>query len=140
MVGIGLLMIGIGVVSAIQYFRGRLFKSKWLHGWWMLMMPSGFIALLAGWFVTEIGRQPWTAYGIIRTADSVSPAILGGQVAWSLLAFVIMYTLVFGAGSYYIIRLIGKGIPSAKDKEQYYKHGIEASVIESTKKKRDKNV
>ena len=133
MVGLGMLMVLIGFVSAIQYFRGKLFECKWLHGWWMLMMPSGFIALLAGWFVTEIGRQPWTAYEIIRTAESVSPAILGPQVAWSLLSFIVMYTLVFGAGSYYILNLIGKGIPKKDDKEQYYKHGVEASVIESRK-------
>lgn len=132
MVGLGMLMVLIGLVSAIQYLRGKLFESRWLHGWWMLMMPSGFIALLAGWFVTEIGRQPWTTYNVLRTAESVSPAILGPQVAWSLLAFVVMYTLVFGAGSYYILRLIGKGIPINDDDEQYYKHGIEASVIEST--------
>jgi cytochrome d ubiquinol oxidase subunit I len=134
MVGLGMLMILIGATSALQYFRGRLFDSKWLHGWWMLMMPSGFVALLAGWFVTEIGRQPWTAYGIIRTAESVSPAILGPQVAWSLLAFVIMYTFVFGAGSYYILKLIRIGIPAANDKEQYYKHSIEASVVEASTK------
>ncbi|MDB2415041.1 cytochrome ubiquinol oxidase subunit I [Rickettsiales bacterium] len=134
MVGLGILMVIIGLVSAIQYFRGKLFESRWLHGWWMLMMPSGFIALLAGWFVTEIGRQPWTAYGVIRTAESVSPAILGPQVAWSLLSFVVIYTLVFGAGSYYILKLIGKGITKEDDKEQYYKHGVEASVIESVAK------
>jgi cytochrome d ubiquinol oxidase subunit I len=110
MVGIGLLMALLGVISAVQYFRGRLFDSRFLQGWWMLMMPSGFTALLAGWFVTEVGRQPYTAYGVIRTAQSVSPAILGPQVAWSLLAFVIMYTFVFGAGSYYILKLIRKGI------------------------------
>lgn len=132
MVGLGMLMILIGTVSAVQYFRGKLFESRWLHGWWMLMMPSGFVALLAGWFVTEIGRQPFTAYGVIRTAESVSPAILGPQVAWSLLAFVILYVFVFGAGSYYILKLIGKGIPVAHDKEQYYKHGMEASVIEES--------
>ena len=140
MVGLGLLMILIGAVSAVQYFRGKLFESRWLHGWWMLMMPSGFVALLAGWFVTEIGRQPWTAYGIIRTAESVSPAILGPQVAWSLMAFVVMYTFVFGAGSYYILKLIGKGISAANDKEQYYKHGIEASVIETSVPQGGKNV
>lgn len=129
MVGLGLLMVAIGAVSAVQYFRGKLFETRWLHGWWMLMMPSGFIALLAGWFVTEIGRQPWTAYGIIRTAHSASPALLGPQVAWSLMAFVVMYTLVFGAGSYYILRLIGKGIPAADEKEQYYRHSKEAAAV-----------
>ena len=121
-------MILIGAVSAIQYLRGKLFESRWLHGWWMLMMPSGFVALLAGWFVTEIGRQPWTTYGVIRTAESVSPAILGPQVAWSLLAFVVMYIFVFGSGTYYILKLIGKGIPVADQKEQYYRHTMEASV------------
>ncbi|WP_339040234.1 cytochrome ubiquinol oxidase subunit I [Candidatus Lariskella endosymbiont of Hedychridium roseum] len=131
MVGIGMLMIGIGIVSTLQYFRGKLFQSKWLHIWWILMIPSGFIAILAGWFVTEIGRQPWTAYGIIRTAQSVSPAILGEQIAWSLAAFIVMYTLIFSAGIYYIVKLIRNGIPVTESGEQYYKHGIEASVIES---------
>lgn len=131
MVGIGMLMVLIGAVSAVQFFRGRLFKTRWLQIWWMGMMPTGFIALLAGWFVTEIGRQPWTAYGIIRTAESVSPAILGPQVAWSLLAFVVMYILVFGAGSYYILKLIGKGIPAIKDEEQYYSHGVEATAVKA---------
>ena len=140
MVGIGLLMIGMGFISVLQYFLGKLFTTRWLHAGWMLMMPSGFIALLAGWFVTEIGRQPWTAYGIIRTTESVSPAILGPQVAWSLLAFVMMYTFVFGAGSYYILKLIFKGIPIVQDGEQFYKHGIEASLIESRAIQGDKDV
>lgn len=135
MVGIGMLMILVGGVSATQYFRKKLFDSRWLHGIWILMMPSGFIALLAGWFVTEIGRQPWTAYGVIRTIHSVSPAILGPQVAWSLLAFVVMYIFVFGAGSYYILTLIAKGISISEEKEQFYKHGLEASVIEASKSK-----
>ncbi len=123
MVGIGFLMVAIGLFSAVQYFRGKLFESKFLKFWWMLMMPSGFVALLAGWFVTEIGRQPFTAYGVIRTAESVSPAITGPQVAISLLAFVIMYIFVFGAGSYYILKLIKKGVVAViKSDEQYYKH------------------
>jgi len=129
MVGIGLLMMTMGVLSVIQYYRGKLFETKWLQALWMLMMPSGFIAILAGWFVTEIGRQPYTVYGLLRTAESVSPAILGPQVAISLLAFIVVYCLIFSAGSYYILRLIGKGMPIAEDKEQYYKHSKEASVI-----------
>jgi len=129
MVGIGLLMMTMGILSVIQYYRGKLFETKWLQALWMLMMPSGFIAILAGWFVTEIGRQPYTVYGLLRTAESVSPAILGPQVAISLLAFIVVYCLIFSAGSYYILRLIGKGMPIAEDKEQYYKHSKEASVI-----------
>lgn len=138
MVGIGFLMLAIGTFSTIQYFRGKLFDSKFLKIWWMLMMPSGFIALLAGWFVTEVGRQPFTAYGIIRTIHSVSPAITGPQVALSLLAFVIMYVFVFGSGSYYILKLIKKGVPAvSKDEEQYYQHSKEALI---SKIKGDKNV
>lgn len=133
MVGLGFIMIAIAAVSAFKYFRGRLFDTRWLHWWWNLMIPAGFVALLAGWFVTEIGRQPFTAYGIIRTAHSVSPAILGPQVAWSLIAFIIMYTLIFGAGSYYILKLIKKGITTVDDQDQYYKHSIEASVVEGPK-------
>ena len=140
MVGLGMLMILTGAVSALQFIRRKLFESRWLHGWWMLMMPSGFVALLAGWFVTEIGRQPYTAYGVIRTIDSVSPAILGPQVAWSLLAFVVMYTFVFGAGSYYILKLIGKGIPAMGEKEQYYRHSKEASVVKAATTEGAKNV
>lgn len=133
MVGIGMLMILLGIMSAISYFRGRLFNSRVLQMAWIIMTPSGFVALLAGWFVTEIGRQPYTAYGLIRTAHSISPAILGPQVAWSLLAFVILYTFIFGAASYYIIRLIQKGLIIGNEPEQFYKHGIEASAIEGEK-------
>jgi len=115
MVGVGILMIMIGSVSVIQYLRGKLFQSCFLHGWWISMMPSGFIALLAGWFTTEIGRQPYTVYGIMRTIESFSSAITGPQVAWSLIAFIVMYTLIFGAGSYYILKLIYKGIPVIKE-------------------------
>lgn len=129
MVGIGLMMVAIGLVSAVQFFRKRLFETRWLHGWWMVMMPSGFIAILAGWFVTEIGRQPYTVYGVLHTAQSVSPAILGPQVAWSLASFIIIYTLIFGAGSYYILRLIGKGIVVAEGEEDYYEASKQASAV-----------
>lgn len=130
MVGIGLLMIAIGAVSAIQYYRGKLFTAKWLHGWWIAMIPSGFIALLAGWFVTEVGRQPYIAYGILRTSETVSPGIIGPQIAWSLLTFVIMYSFIFGAGSYYIIKLIRHGISPVDENDKYYQHGIHTSLIE----------
>ncbi len=130
MVGLGLLMILLSVTSAIQYMRGKLFDNPVMQAWWMLMMPSGFLAVLAGWFVTEVGRQPFTVYGVIRTTQSVSPAIISSEVGLSLLAFVIMYTFVFGAGSYYIIKLIRKGIPVINDEEQYYQHGKNASVVE----------
>ncbi len=69
------------------------------------MGPSGFIAVLAGWITTEVGRQPYTVYGLLRTADSVSP-IAAPAVAASLIAFIVVYFLVFGAGTYYLLRLM----------------------------------
>lgn len=140
MVGLGILMIAIGIMSTIAYLRGRLFNSTWLHIWWVWMIPSGFIALLAGWFVTEIGRQPWTAYGVIRTAESVSPAITGPQVAWSLAIFVIAYSFIFSAGIYYIVKLINHGISLDKEPGGYYEHSLEASAIKAITPKGGKNV
>lgn len=134
MVGIGMLMIVLGVISAWSYMRGRLYTRRWLQLVWMGMMPSGFVALLAGWFVTEIGRQPYTVYAVLRTADSISPAILGTQVLWSLLAFVLMYSFVFGAGSYYILRLIGKGPVGLQGTPKYYQHSIESSRFPANSK------
>lgn len=135
MVGLGVTMIVIGLFSALQYFRKRLFTSKVTQLLWMLMMPSGFISILAGWFVTEAGRQPWVVYGLLRTAEAVSPAITGPQVMFSLLAFVLIYTIIFGAASYYILKLIARGISVKDDEEGYYKHGIEFSVVEDPEKK-----
>lgn len=136
MVGIGTLMILIGLASVIQYGREKLFNTKWLHVWWVVMMPSGFIAIIAGWFVTEIGRQPFIVYHTIKTASAVSPAIVGLQVAWSLLAFVIMYAFIFGAGGFYIIKLIIKGILLPITTDQYYKHSKGASVVETVAPKK----
>lgn len=128
MVAIGMLMMLTGIISAYMHFRGTLYNNKYIHYWWMIMAPSGFVALLAGWFVTEIGRQPYTVYGVLKTADSISPAILGPQVAVSLLAFIVIYTFIFGAALFYISKLIRKGITVANDKEQYYLHGIESII------------
>lgn len=129
MVGIGILMLLLGLLSVIQYFRGKFFHSKFLQFSWMIMMPSGFVALLCGWFVTEIGRQPFIVYGVIRTTESISPSVVAPQLLWSLVSFIVMYILVFGAGSYYILKLIGKGITGEKNQDQYYRHSKEASIL-----------
>lgn len=128
MVGIGLLMVLTGVLGAVLYFRKRLFDSTWFQFWCMAMMPAGFIAVLAGWFVTEVGRQPYTVYGVLRTAESISP-VLAQQVAFSLLAFIIVYISVFGAATYYILQLIGKG-PAAADKTFGSHGGREQKKVE----------
>jgi cytochrome d ubiquinol oxidase subunit I len=104
MVGMGLLMITLGLASGVMRWRGRLYDTPWLHRAAIAMGPAGLVAVTAGWIVTEAGRQPFTVYGHLRTADSVSPIALPA-VATSLAAFAIVYFLVFGAGIWYLFKL-----------------------------------
>ena len=126
MVGLGMLMITTGVIAIVLYFKKRLFDTRWFQYWCMALTPAGFIAVLAGWFVTEVGRQPWIVYGLLRTADATSP-VIGTSIAISLAAFIIVYVFVFGAGSYYILRLIGKGPEDAQ--AAYGDHGVKKPLI-----------
>ena len=127
MVGIGMAMILTGVFAAFLYWRKRLFETRWFQWWCLLLAPAGFISVLAGWFVTEVGRQPYIVYGVLLTAETASP-VSGVQVALSLLAFVIIYGLVFGAGVYYIVRLILKG-PGENTQDAYGTHGVDKPPI-----------
>jgi cytochrome d ubiquinol oxidase subunit I len=122
MVGLGTLMALTGLLALILYFRKRLFDTRWFQLWCMALTPAGFIAVMAGWIVTEVGRQPFVAYGLVRTADAVSP-VAGSHVLATLSAFILCYTFVFGAGSYYILHLIAKG-PGIPEQEAYGTHGI----------------
>ena len=119
MVGLGLLMLLLGVVSLWARWRGRLYEWPLLHRFALLMAPTGFVAVIAGWVTTEVGRQPFTVYGLLRTADSVAP-LAAPAVAASLTAFVLVYFAVFGIGVWYILKLMatsphaGEGdVPSA---------------------------
>jgi cytochrome d ubiquinol oxidase subunit I len=105
MVGIGFLMLGVGLFSLYARWKGRLYQSRWLHLYALAMGPAGFIAVLAGWFTTEVGRQPFTIYGLLRTADSASP-LATPAVASSLLAFIVVYFIVYAAGLIYLFRLM----------------------------------
>ena len=105
MMGIGFAMLAIGAWSLFLRYRRRLYDSPWMHRVAILMGPSGFAALLAGWFTTEIGRQPYTVYGLMRTAESVSP-IDAAAVGASLVTFIVVYFAIFGAGTFYILRLM----------------------------------
>ncbi len=126
MVGIGMLMIATGVIAIVLYLKKRLFDTRWFQYWCMALTPAGFIAVLAGWFVTEVGRQPWIVQGLLRTEDATSP-VMGASIAISLAAFIIVYVFVFGAGSYYILKLIGKGPEDAE--AAYGDHGVEKPLI-----------
>jgi len=107
MLAMGFGMVGLGLVSLLLRMRGRLYDSPWLKRAAVLMGPAGLIAVICGWVVTEVGRQPYTVYGLLRTADSVSP-LDAPAVAASLVAFIIVYLLVFGAGTFYVLRMMGK--------------------------------
>ena len=108
MVGLGLLMLLLGVLGLILRLRKKLYDTRWFQGFALAMGPSGLIALLAGWITTEVGRQPWVVYGVLRTADAASP-LSSQQVGTSLLIIIIVYFLVFGTGTYYMLKLMAKG-------------------------------
>jgi cytochrome d ubiquinol oxidase subunit I len=105
MVGLGFLMMGLGLLSLWMRWRGALYQSRLLHTFALAMGPAGFVAVLAGWVTTEVGRQPFTVYGLLRTVDSVSP-LAAPAVASSLIAFIIVYFTIFAAGVVYILRLM----------------------------------
>jgi cytochrome d ubiquinol oxidase subunit I len=107
MVGLGVLMLITGLWSLWARYRKTLYTNTWLHRAALVMGPSGFVAVLAGWYTTEVGRQPFTVYGLLRTADSLSN-VDAEAVGASLVAFIVVYFVVFGAGVFYILRTVSK--------------------------------
>jgi cytochrome d ubiquinol oxidase subunit I len=109
MVGLGFAMLGLGIFSLVLRYRGTLYSQNWMHRAAILMGPMGFVAVLAGWVTTEVGRQPFTVYGLLRTSQSLAP-IEAPAVAASLIAFIVVYFFVFGAGTFYILRMMSKPV------------------------------
>lgn len=107
MVGLGFAMLVLGAWGIWARLRRRLYDTPMLHRFAVGMGPAGFIAVLAGWITTEVGRQPWVIYGHLLTADARSP-IGAPAVAASLVAFIIVYFVVFGMGTWYVLRLLSK--------------------------------
>ncbi|ENM6576457.1 cytochrome ubiquinol oxidase subunit I [Vibrio fluvialis] len=115
MAGLGMLMILSALTALWLRRKGKLYDTKLFHRFVLLMGPSGLIALLAGWFTTEIGRQPWVVYGMMRTRDAASNHDVL-QMSITLALFVIIYFSVFTVGITYMMRLVGKG-PTAVEQE-----------------------
>ena len=116
MVGIGVIMLGLVMVSWWLRFKGRLFETPWFLRACELVAPLGFVAVLAGWTTTEVGRQPWTVYGLLRTADSVSPSLTGTDVMISLAGYIVAYLIMFPAGLLIMARMVRRGpVDSAAD-------------------------
>ncbi|MCX2699231.1 cytochrome ubiquinol oxidase subunit I [Ochrobactrum chromiisoli] len=114
MVGLGMLMLLLGVWSVWLRLRSGLYVQKWFLRFAIWMGPSGLIAILAGWYTTEIGRQPWLVYGVMRTADGVSnhSAL---ALSTTLIIFMVMYFAVFGTGVSYMLKLVTKGPAKSED-------------------------
>src|SRR5215217_4475094 len=127
MVGIGLLMLATGMWSLWARWRKTLYTNTWLHRAALVMGPSGFVAVLAGWYTTEVGRQPYTVYGLMRTAESLSP-VGAPAVGASLVAFIIVYFVVFGAGVFYLLRLMRR-VPVLNDDHELDKGPHRAAGI-----------
>ncbi|MGH6778041.1 MAG: cytochrome ubiquinol oxidase subunit I [Bradyrhizobium sp.] len=122
MVGIGIIMLIVVIIGQTLQFKRRLFDSVWFLRLCQAVAPLGFVAVIAGWITTEVGRQPWTVYGLMRTADSVSPSLTGTDVAVSLALYVIVYLLMFPTGIAFMAGLVRRGPQEP---------GLEPELIES---------
>jgi cytochrome d ubiquinol oxidase subunit I len=108
MVGLGVAMIGLGLWGGYLCWRGDPAHTRWFLRAMVVMGPAGFVAVVSGWIVAEVGRQPYVIYGVLRTADAVSP-VRASVVSVSLLAFMVIYAIIFSVGALYILRLIDGG-------------------------------
>jgi cytochrome d ubiquinol oxidase subunit I len=109
MVGLGVIMLAIVIASLWLRFRRDLYITDWYLRVCQYAAPIGFIAVLAGWTTTEVGRQPWTVYGLMRTADSVTPSLSGTDVALSLAGYMIVYLIMYPAGGFMMAKLVKRG-------------------------------
>jgi cytochrome d ubiquinol oxidase subunit I len=109
MVGMGLIMLAVSWFGVFLRWRGRLESTRWFLWVAFFSFPSGFVAVLAGWFTAEVGRQPWVVYGLLRTKDAVTPSLVTSDVLLSLACYVIVYAIIYTFGLLYIYRLLRDG-------------------------------
>ena len=113
MVGMGLLMVAISWVGVVLIWRGALETARWFLWAAFLSFPTGFVAVLCGWYTAEVGRQPWVVYGLLRTEEAITPSLSGGEVLFSLIAYILVYAVIYAFGLTYIYRLLRSG-PTAE--------------------------
>ena len=109
MVGMGLIMLAVSWFGTWLRFRGRLETTRWFLWAAFASFPTGFVAVLMGWFTAEIGRQPWVVYGLLRTKDAVTPSLVTADVMFSLLGYIAVYAVIYSCGLYYIYRVLRDG-------------------------------
>ena len=128
MVAIGFAMAFTGLWGGLLFLRKKLYSCTAFHYWCAAMTPAGFVAVICGWIVTEVGRQPYTVYGVLKTADSVSP-VVSEQILLTLIAFIAVYAFVFGAATYYILKILRKGPEATKGEgPAYYRDMMETAM------------
>ena len=125
----GLMMLVV-VLSWWLRLRRELFDADWHHRLCVFAAPVGFVAVIAGWATTEVGRQPWTVYGLLRTADSVSPSLSGADVTVSLIAYTVVYLVMFSAGIALIVRIFARG-PVAPEEPDVVESGRPKSPVQA---------
>jgi cytochrome d ubiquinol oxidase subunit I len=109
MVGIGLVMLAIVIAGLAHWRRGRLATAQGFQRLCLWASPLGFIAVIAGWVTTEVGRQPWVVYGLQRTREAVTPSLTTGDLVISLFVYCVAYVMIFGAGLFFLGRLVRSG-------------------------------
>jgi cytochrome d ubiquinol oxidase subunit I len=109
MAGMGLLMLAISWLGTFLGWRKKLETARWFLWPTFLSFPTGFIAVLCGWYTAEVGRQPWVVYGLLRTKDAVTPSLTSGSVLISLAVYALVYAVLAGFGFYYIFKLLRNG-------------------------------
>jgi cytochrome d ubiquinol oxidase subunit I len=109
MAGMGMLMLAVSWFGSLLRLRDRLETTRWFLWITFLSFPTGFVAILTGWFTAEVGRQPWVVYGLLRTKDAVTPSLVTGDVLFSLLGYIVVYALFISFGFYYIYKLLRDG-------------------------------
>jgi cytochrome d ubiquinol oxidase subunit I len=129
MVGCAGLMLGLVLLGGWLRWRGQLYETRLYLLACQCAIPLGFIAVIAGWFVTEVGRQPWTVYGLLRTAASVSPSLASHDVTLSLLAYMAAYLLIYPSGVILLIRLVRKGPVEAGGSAAAIEAGMSAAPV-----------
>src|SRR5690606_7357791 len=117
MVGLGVAMLALVLAGLVLWRRGRVFETRWYLRAWVALAPAGFVAVLAGWYTAEIGRQPWLIHGLFRTVDGFSGNVAAGSVPASLVTFVVVYAILFGFGTWYLLRMMRRGPVAAPPRD-----------------------
>jgi len=129
MVGCAGIMLGIVLVGGWLRWRGRLYSTSLFPWLVQLVAPIGFVAVIAGWCVTEVGRQPWTVYGLLRTAQSVSPSLTSFDVAISLAGYMLVYLLIYPWGLSLMLRIVREGPEHSDERARQIEGGRTAAPV-----------